>query len=309
MTQSQGYRQAKPIEPPAELVDFATLRGRPVVFLCPWESLAHGHLDELQATLGDQHFKEVDLVIESSGGNIHVAYQIVEILRLHTDHLSACVPAYAKSAATLLCLGADEIVMERLAELGPLDTQVFEDTKGKAEFTSALNPFKALEQLQAFSLEALDASVKMLIKRSVLSLDECIKHAIEFAVGTTSPLFAQLDPEKLGEYSRALAIGSEYGDRLLRRFANWNRERRSDVLNQLVHGYPSHDYIIDYRELRELGFNVKLFAPDESDTIRGAMRRVAQLLHDTDDADGKFILLVEPAKPARKTRANNAKED
>ena len=305
MSQSQNKRQEKP----TELVEFATLRGRPAVFLCPWESLAHKHLDELQAALGDQHFKEVDLVIESRGGDIHVAYQIVEILRLHTERIFACVPAYAKSAATLLCLGADEIVMERLAELGPLDTQVFEDTKGKAEFTSALNPFKALEQLQAFSLEALDASVKMLIKRSDLSLNECIKHAIEFAVGTTSPLFAQLDPEKLGEYSRALAIGSEYGDRLLRRFANWDPLRRSDVLNKLVHGYPSHDYIIDYRELRELGFNVKLFAPDESDAVRMAMRRVTQLLHDEDDAAGKLILLVGPVKPARKPRANNATEE
>lgn len=309
MSQSQGQRQAKQIEPPAELVKFATLRGRPSVFLCPWAPLAHEHLGELQATLADRRFKEVDLVIESSGGNIHVAYQIVEILRLHTERIFACVPAYAKSAATLLCLGAEEIVMERLAELGPLDTQVFEDTKGKAEFTSALNPFKALEQLQAFSLEALDASVTMLARRSGLSLNECIKHAIEFAVGTTTPLFAQLDPEKLGEYSRALAIGSEYGDRLLRRFANWDRPRRSDVLNKLVHGYPSHDYIIDYRELRELGFNVKLFTPDESDAVRGAMKRVTQLLHDTDDAEGKLILLVEPTKPARRPKANNAKEE
>ena len=308
MSQSQGQRQVKP-EPPAELVEFATLRHRPSVFLCPWESLAHRHLDELQATLGDRRFKEVDLVIESSGGNIHVAYQIVEILRLHTERIFACVPAYAKSAATLLCLGADEIVMERLAELGPLDTQVFEDTKGKAEFTSALNPFKALEQLQAFSLEALDASVKMLVKRSDLSLNECIKHAIEFAVGTTNPLFAQLDPEKLGEYSRALAIGSEYGDRLLRRFANWDPVRRADVLNKLVHGYPSHDYIIDYRELRELGLNVKLLSPDETEAVGKAMSAVTQFLRDTDDATGQLILLVEPARSTRKPRTNNTKEE
>lgn len=306
MRQNQDQRQEKPTEPPTELVEFAASRGRPSLFLFLWEPLATKHLGEIQTVLGDQQFEDIDLVIQSAGGDIHVAYQMVEILRLHAKRLFACVPSYAKSAATLLCLGADEITMERLAQLGPLDTQVFEDTKGKAEFTSALNPFKALEQLQAFSLEALNASVKMLIERSGLSLNECIKHAIEFAVGTTGPLFAQLDPEKLGEYSRALAIGSEYGDRLLRRYADWDPVRRSAVLDELVHGYPSHDYIIDYHELRELGLNAKLFAPDQRDAVRQAASR---LTHDADETTGALICLAMPAKSTRKPRASTAKEE
>ena len=195
--------------------------------------------------------------------------------------------------------------MDRLAQLGPLDTQVFDDAKGKAEFTSALNPFKALEQLQAFSLAALNASVKMLVERTRLSVNECVKHAIEFAVGTTSPLFSQLDPEKLGEYSRALAIGSEYGDRLLRRSGWDDPEQRMEVLNELVHGYPSHDYIIDYHELQELGLDVKLFTPEESDAAYKAM---ARSLHEAGE-NRAFVRVVNPTKPTRKTRASDAKED
>lgn len=292
-------------EHPAELVDFVDKRGRPCVFLVLLEPLAPNHLSELQLALGDHHFDDLDIVIQSSGGNIHTAYQIVELLRLHAKQLIACVPLYAKSAATLLCLGADEIGMDRLAQLGPLDTQVFEDARGKAEFTSALNPFKALEQLQAFSLEALNASVKMLVERSGLSLNECVKHAIEFAVGTTSPLFSQMNPEKLGEYSRALAIGSEYGDRLLRRSGWDDPRRRSAVLNELVHGYPSHDYIIDYRELQELGLNVRLFTPEEGDAAYEAM---TCSLHEAEE-NGAFVRLVNPAKPTRRPRASDTKEE
>lgn len=250
---------------PSELVSFANVRDRPSVFLFLAEALELQHLLQLRQALGKCYFDEIDLVIHSAGGNIHVAYQVIELLRCHTKKINACVPLYAKSAATLLCLGSDEIVVDILAQLGPLDPQIYEERRGgKTELTSALNPFKTLEQLQRFSLETLDIAAKMIVLRSGMDLDECLKHAIEFVRGTTDPLFAKLNPEKLGEYSRALAVGSEYGDRLLRRFTAWDENRRKKVLEQFVHGYPSHDYIIDFHELDELGFNVSLFSEEES---------------------------------------------
>lgn len=250
------------------LNSFANARGKPSVFLILSESLQLKHLIQLRTKLGDQEFEELDLVIHSGGGNIHVAYQMIQLLRLHAECINACVPFYAKSAATLLCLGADTIFVDKLAQLGPLDTQIYEEKKGgMGEFSSALNPFKTLEQLRKFSLETLDITVKMIAMRSGMDLDECLKHAIQFVHKTTGPLFTQLNSEKLGEYSRALAIGSEYGDRLLRRFASWNEDKRMKILEKLVHGYPSHDYIIDYHELQEMGFNVNLFSENEQPAV------------------------------------------
>ena len=252
-----------------ELDAFTNARGRPSVFLFLTESLGFEHVVWLRSMLGDYQFEEMDLVIDSHGGSIHAAYQVIELLRLHTKRINACVPLYAKSAATLLCLGAEEIFVDELAQLGPLDTQIYEEKKGgKGEFTSALNPFKTLEQLQKFSLETLDIAVKMIAVRSGMDLDECLKHAIEFVRGTTGPLFTQLNPEKLGEYNRALSVGTEYGDRLLRRFTSWDEEKRKAILEQLVHGYPSHEYIIDYHELKEMGFNVSLFTDSEHTAVQ-----------------------------------------
>ena len=294
--------------PLADIQVFAAQRGRPAVFLFLQDSLDRHHLHELQSVLGDRQFEEIDLIIHSGGGDINVAYQMVELTRLHTEHLFACVPLYAKSAATLLCLGADEIFVDKLAQLGPLDAQVYEEKKGGfGEFTSALNPFKALERLQAFSLEALDKSVMMLVNRSRLNVDECIQHAISFVVGTTRPLFSQLNPEKLGEYSRALAVGSEYGNRLLRRFSSWDDAERFRVVDQLVHGYPSHDYIIDYHELEELGFKVQLFEGTERDAIQNALLKAAQAVGRIEGSNS-LICLVEPDKSAKKTRPKEPKE-
>ena len=283
-------KKNQPADLSAALMEFATARGRPSAFLFLTESLGLVHVARLRSFLDNQSFEELDLVINSGGGSIHAAYQVVELLRLHADRIYACVPFYAKSAATLLCLGADQIFVDELAQLGPLDTQIYEEKKGgKGEFTSALNPFKTLEQLQKFSLETLDTAVEMIAVRSGMDLDECLKHAIEFVRGTTGPLFTQLDPKKLGEYSRELAVGSEYGERLLRRFGpSWDNEKRAEILEKLVHGYPSHEYIIDYHELKELGFDVNLFS--------GSERAAAQKVFETWNDEERIVELVIPKK-------------
>lgn len=270
------------------LGEFTNARKRPSVFLFLTESLDFQHVARLRSTLGNRDFEDLDLVINSGGGSIHAAYQIVELLRLHAKRIHACVPLYAKSAAALLCLGADQIFVDELAQLGPLDAQIYEEKSGgKGEFTSALNPFKTLEQLQKFSLETLDIAVKMIVMRSGMALDECLKHGIDFVRGTTGPLFTQLDPEKLGEYSRVLAVGSEYGERLLRRFTPWSDQKRTEILEKLVHGYPSHEYIIDYHELQEIGFDVKLF----SDPERAATQKIFETW-----TNQTVVELLEPTK-------------
>ena len=307
MSNGQLEKESAPLE---ALAAFATLRGRPAVFLIlPQESLDLKHLVQLQSALGDQQFEEVDFVVHSGGGNINVAYQIVELIRLHTKRLFVCVPFYAKSAATLLCLGADEIVLDKLAQLGPLDAQVYEKKKGGGgDFTSALNPFKTLEQLQVFSLETLAPSVNLIEGRYPLDLDESIRYAIDFVVGTTGHLFSRLDLEKLGEYSRALAVGSAYGARLLRRFSNWNYEKRTSVVDKLVHGYPSHDYVIDYHELEELGFSVRLFEGEERDAMQAALLAALHIVEENESSNS-LIDLVVPSEPTKKTaRAKEPKE-
>lgn len=252
------------VEFPSTLREFTSARGHSSVFLFLEESLNLTHVTRLRSALDNQEFKELDLVINSGGGSIHAAYQVIELLRFHAKRIHACVPFYAKSAATLLCLGADRLVVDELTQLGPLDTQIYEEKSGgKGDFTSALNPFKTLEQLQKFSLETLDLAVRTIFMRSGMGLDDCLKHAIDFVRGTTGPLFTQLNPEKLGEYSRALEVGSEYGERLLRRFTSWDDKKRAEILEKLVHGYPSHEYIIDYHELKEMGFDVSLFSGPE----------------------------------------------
>ncbi|MEX0713564.1 MAG: hypothetical protein WD278_14500 [Pirellulales bacterium] len=68
---------------------------------------------------------KLDLIIVSPGGDGTAAETMLGLCRRYCiGHLRVVVPTYAKSAATLIALGADEIVMGESSELGPIDAQV-----------------------------------------------------------------------------------------------------------------------------------------------------------------------------------------
>ena len=66
----------------------------------------------------------VDLLIVSEGGDAKVAWRAMSLLRERCQKVAVLVPQVAFSAATLLALGADEIVMHPNANLGPVDPQI-----------------------------------------------------------------------------------------------------------------------------------------------------------------------------------------
>ena len=119
--------------------------------------------EQLVNSLGDHRFDDLDLIVQSSGGDIHAAYLIMSTLRERMNkgrgELIACVPSRAQSAATLLCLGADQILLGELGALGPLDAQIRIGVTdaGTPNYISALHLLKALSRLQEFSLESFSA--------------------------------------------------------------------------------------------------------------------------------------------------------
>lgn len=66
----------------------------------------------------------IDLVLHCPGRIVLAAEQIALALGEHSGKVTAIVPHYAMSGATLLCLAADEILMDPHSVLGPLDPQI-----------------------------------------------------------------------------------------------------------------------------------------------------------------------------------------
>ena len=69
--------------------------------------------------------KGITLILNSLGGSALAAERIINICRTHSNNnFEVIVPRKAKSAATMICMGARKILMGRTAELGPIDPQV-----------------------------------------------------------------------------------------------------------------------------------------------------------------------------------------
>lgn len=100
-----------------------------------------------------QGLKGVDLVLNSPGGQPEIAEKIITTLRhYYDDDFRVIVPEFAKSAGTIVCLGADEIVMGYCSELGPIDPQMRSvDEKGNVTFRSA---HAIIESVDAYVREA-----------------------------------------------------------------------------------------------------------------------------------------------------------
>ena len=81
-------------------------------------------VDLLHNVPADRH---VDLLVHTGGGSVDAAEKLMRMLRKHasTAEIRIVVPDYAKSAGTVMVLGADRVVMSDMSELGPIDPQAF----------------------------------------------------------------------------------------------------------------------------------------------------------------------------------------
>jgi ClpP class serine protease len=82
--------------------------------------------DVLRAVRMTPDSMPIDIIVHTPGGLVLSAEQIAMALKRHAARVTIFVPHYAMSGGTLLCLTADEVVMDENAVLGPVDPQLGE---------------------------------------------------------------------------------------------------------------------------------------------------------------------------------------
>ena len=206
--------------------------------------------------------KKVLLVLATLGGDADAAYRIARFLRRSHEHFTVFVPGLCKSAGTLLCVGAHEIVMSETGELGPLDVQV-QNPEELADYASGLDMPQAIHFLQDKALETLRLSLAGIATGGGLSTKRSAEIATNFTVGLFAPIFAQIDPLRLGRNARALMTARQYADRMEGNLATGH------TLGRLIAGYSSHSYATDRDEAAELFHRVRPPTRSESELARG----------------------------------------
>lgn len=89
------------------------------------------------------------LLLSSPGGDGLAAERIINICRSYSDtgEYGVIVPGKAKSAATMICLGASEIMMGNTSELGPVDPQIVIEENNETKRFSLYNIVKSYKSV------------------------------------------------------------------------------------------------------------------------------------------------------------------
>lgn len=262
---------AKPPTAADLVATIESLRGSRVFIFAPDETngITPGCYERVAvALLQLPRTTKLDVIVHSLGGYPGSAYKIARLLQQFGDGFTVIIPQHAKSAATLLSLGAKQILMTEAAELGPIDTQIPHPHEPE-ERISALEGMKGLEAVSGFCHRFLHETMMLVLGQTGRSIKDSLQLATEFAAPVVRPLFEQIDPMDLGRYKRALEIGQEYALRLLNS-AGYSEELAQTISEKLVNGYPQHEFVIDIREAQLLGLRA-----ESVDTMLGITARLA----------------------------------
>ncbi|OWQ45961.1 hypothetical protein CDL60_15165 [Roseateles noduli] len=159
-------------------------------------------------------------------------------------------------------LGASVLHMDDRGELGPLDMQV-RRVNDFARHGSALEVSDTMSMLWAHQLLSFADSMQEMTEYG-MSSDAAAVAAAGLVGGAFQPIAQQIDPVVLTAMSRATGIAVAYGERLALKGQNISLPG----ISELVHGYPSHSFVIDREEAQRLFQDVR--AP------RGAVAQVAR---------------------------------
>jgi ClpP class serine protease len=196
----------------------------------------------------------IDLLLLSPGGSGESAFRIGRVMQQWAGRVNGkfcvLVPDYAKSAATLLALGAHTIVMGLSSELGPIDPQIpkFDHNFGRWRYYPALALRDALNVASEYSS---DAPEMMRLFQALLER-------------------AGVDFTDLGEVERARETPKQYATTLLRgAMFEGDAERAKKAAEILVDHYKAHGYPIDREEAEEtIGLNIADASAEEWELMK-----------------------------------------
>jgi len=112
----------------------------------------------LRSLPGAPSARRLDLLITSPGGSPFAAEKLVRVCRAFSTEFRTIVLGRAMSAATLLCFGADELLMSETGNLGPIDPQMVQTTgPGQQRLVAANVIIESFRQMLAAAQQAIAA--------------------------------------------------------------------------------------------------------------------------------------------------------
>lgn len=188
---------------------------------------------ELLESIGKQEI--LYFFIKSDGGEGEASLRIVNLLRQYCDRLVVVIPLECASAATMMAIGANQIIMGPMAHLTAVDTSL----------THELSPLdKRNNRKVGVSLDELNRVIRLWNEEKK-----------DDSNNPYSDLYHYIHPLVIGAVDRADSLSVMICEELLS-YHMKDEKKIKEISNVLNSKYPSHSYPILRREAEKIGLNV-----------------------------------------------------
>jgi ATP-dependent protease ClpP protease subunit len=181
--------------------------------------------------------ENVDLLLHTRGGDVDAAEKLMALVQatVGSGQLRVIIPDFAKSAGTLMALGADTLIMSDSSELGTIDPQIWSDDGRGNEICHSV-----LSYLDAFKIhsEALAKNSEDPVARLMLT---------------------KLDPTTLRNFQAIRDRARNFAEDQLKRKGRNFSQIASALLDTTR--WPSHGQMIKWHDAKDLGLDVNYLPP------------------------------------------------
>lgn len=201
-------------------------------------------------SIGKTH--RITLILYTLGGDTMATWNIVNLIREYCDELEIIVPRKARSSGTIMCLGANKIILTHQSTLGPIDPSLNSPLGTKVKING-----------QEISLPTSVESVKGYFNLAKLELG--IRTSRDL-IQAFLKLSETLNPLLIGDVYRRQGQIKMIAQKLLV-YQNCKKKQKTSIINFLCSDSGSHDFAINYTEAKQLGLNVELASAELNSLI------------------------------------------
>lgn len=195
------------------------------------------HLEKMGTT------NKITLILHTLGGDTMATWNLVNLIREYCNELEIIVPKKARSAGTIMCLGANKIVLTHQSTLGPIDPSLTSPLGIKIQING-------IQKNIPTSVESVKGYFNFAKNELGIKNQKNLTNAFIKMSETINPLL-------IGDVYRSQAQIKMIAKNLLK-FQNIAFLKKRKIVNFLCSASGSHDYTINYTEAKTLGLNVEL---------------------------------------------------
>jgi len=202
----------------------------------------------------------LSLFLYSTGGVIDAPWPLVNLIREYCDEFEVLIPYKCLSAATMIALGANKIVMTPIAQLSPVDPRgTFEAEEGKQV---------------SFSIEDVLGFVDFVHDKIGIKEQEPLKESL-------TALVSEIKPSILGSINRTHSLIRRLSENLLKLHIKSieQEDKIKRIVDNLTHLLFSHLHFVNRREARDVvgfGDSVEFPAEEHESAIISCYQRYAE---------------------------------